>query len=156
MGVSGSGKTTLAKAISEQTNGVFLEGDDYHPKANIQKMKSGISLNDSDRKPWLKSLNHAMVEKQNQTVVVSCSALKRVYRRQLEEGFSQEDIQWIFLDCDQKTLETRLKERDHFMPLSLLKSQLDTLEPPRNALRLDASQEIPKLMNQLNIFLNGK
>lgn len=156
MGVSGSGKTTLAKAIAKQTKGVFLEGDDYHPKVNIQKMKSGIPLDDSDRKPWLKLLNQAMLENQNQTVIVSCSALKRDYRRQLEEGFSQEDIQWIFLDCDQKTLASRLKKREHFMPLSLLNSQLNTLEPPRNALHLNANQEIPKLMNQLNTFLNEK
>jgi carbohydrate kinase (thermoresistant glucokinase family) len=152
MGVSGSGKTTLAKAISVAYNLCFIEGDAFHPRSNIDKMQSGISLNDLDRKPWLEKLNHELHKNSSQGVVLACSALKKSYRNLLAQRFSTKQIQWIFLKCDSKTLQKRMKKRVHFMPLSLLQSQLETLEPPKKAIHLDATKKLNQLMDHLKPF----
>lgn len=130
MGVSGAGKTTLAQGVVEATGWDFLEGDELHPQANIDKMSQGRPLTDEDRWPWLRAVGEWISERQakGESAVVACSALRRVYRDVLREGRPQ--VEFLLVDVDEAELHRRLEERpDHFMKASLLRSQLETLEP---------------------------
>ena len=125
MGVSGTGKSTIGQALAEALEVPFVEGDDLHPAANRQKMASGIPLTDADRAPWLDAVAAAL----DRPVVVACSALKRRYRDRLRE--TAPDLELVFLHGTAELLAARMEGREgHFMPTSLLRSQLDTLEEP--------------------------
>jgi gluconokinase len=131
MGVSGSGKTTLALALAQVTGYSFIEGDGLHPQSNVAKMVAGVPLNDSDRWPWLvrisDSLSEAAFEKGG---VATCSALKRAYRDLIRER-AQVPVVMVYLDVPRTVLAARMAARQgHFMPASLLDSQLATLEVP--------------------------
>jgi gluconokinase len=128
MGVSGSGKTTVAHALAEKLGWVFAEGDDFHPAANVAKMHAGHPLTDEDRWPWLEALAAwiAAREAAGENAVLTCSALKRAYRRRLSEP----SVEFVHVTVSKSTLEQRLARRQgHYMPASLLDSQLATLEP---------------------------
>ncbi len=131
MGVSGSGKTLIGQMLAKALNVRFIEGDDLHPRENVEKMKSGVPLNDRDRLPWLTALYHILktsIEKQ-QDVVLSCSALKADYRSILRKAGP---VTFLFLDVPESILKERLEHRKkHFMPPGLLDTQLQTLEPPK-------------------------
>lgn len=129
MGVSGNGKTTVGTWLAEELDCTFIEGDDFHPQANIDKMSSGQPLNDDDRWPWLRTLAAEVrrLEGEGQRSVMGCSALRRVYRDVLREG--DDRLFFIHLDADYDTLLERMRRRQHFMPPALLQSQFDTLEP---------------------------
>jgi carbohydrate kinase (thermoresistant glucokinase family) len=132
MGVSGSGKSVVGSAVARRLHAPFLEGDDYHPAANKDKMRAGIPLTDADRWPWLDALAAALHETAGTkgVVVSACSALKRSYRDRLTER-AGEPVLFVYLEGSRELLETRLAGRHHeFMPASLLDSQLATLEPP--------------------------
>ena len=136
MGVSGCGKSTLGSILAKTLGIPFFEGDDYHPKANVQKMSRGEALTDSDRLPWLQKLHKIACNHQTQGCVISCSALKASYREVLHAGLSDQVV-WVFLEGDHDTILGRMKERTgHFMPVELLKSQFETLEAPENAIRV--------------------
>lgn len=128
MGVAGTGKTTIGRAVAEQLGGVFVEGDEYHPRANIDKMASGTPLDDDDRRPWLEVLAERIreLDARGETSVTGCSALRRIYRDWLRQGHP--DLFFLHLHTDYDTLLERMEKRDHFMPPSLLQSQFDTLE----------------------------
>ncbi len=131
MGVSGSGKTTIAVPLAKRLGWIFLEGDDLHPPANVAKMHSGRPLTDDDRWPWLDAIAAWIDARQaaGEAGVVACSALKRVYRDRLMDG--RRGVRLVFLHADRALLAERLARRTgHFMPPSLLDSQLATLEPP--------------------------
>lgn len=151
MGVSGSGKTTLAQALAQHLNQCFIEGDDYHPAVNITKMKGGIPLNDSDRAPWLLALN-TLLKNHNQTVVLACSALKQQYRDILSKGLALAPI-WILLEGDRAVIAKRMRNRDHFMPVSLLESQWTDLEMPKQAVsvscHLTTSEQLDIIMEKI-------
>ena len=131
MGVSGSGKTTVAERVAEQLGWMFQEGDLLHPAANVAKMASGQPLDDADRAPWL-AIIAQWVEARlaaGQNGIVTCSALKREYRRQIGNG--KPGVQFVYLYGDRATLEAHVRSRHHeFMPATLLESQLATLEEP--------------------------
>ena len=129
MGVTATGKTTVGRALAEAIGGVFVEGDTFHPPANIEKMSAGIPLDDDDRRPWLRALAHeiARVDAAGELSVTACSALRRPYRDWLREGHA--GLFFVHLDSTFEVLLDRMKRRTHFMPPSLLQSQLDTLEP---------------------------
>lgn len=131
MGVSGSGKTAIGSRLATALGVEFVEGDTYHPAANIQKMSSGSPLTDADRQTWLYAIGRRIrrANDMGDGVVVSCSALKREYRDLLRrEGGA---VRFIFLRGTRDLIETRLEQRQgHFMPASLLESQLATLEDP--------------------------
>ncbi len=147
MGVSGSGKSTVGRALAEALGVVFLEADDFHPPANIAKMRAGLPLDDDDRMPWLQALADAM-RAQAGGFVLACSALKRKYRDVLRAACPQLRIVW--LDGDRETLATRMAGREgHYMPETLLDSQLETLEPPADALRVDIREPVESLVAQL-------
>ena len=131
MGVAGSGKSLIGAALATRLGFEFVEGDAYHPPANIAKMAAGIPLEDVDRRDWLDSLAGVLHEarRADRGVVLSCSALKRSYRDALRHG--DPDVCFVFLRGPRALLAERLASRTgHFMPTSLLDSQLDTLEEP--------------------------
>jgi gluconokinase len=143
MGVAGSGKSTIAKALVDLTGWAFAEGDDYHSEANRQKMHAGIPLTDEDRIPWLSSLHDVLVAWQRNGVngILTCSALKQSYRDLLAKDLPAGSYRFVLLDVPRTVLEARMHNRPgHFMNPDLLQSQLDTLEMPRDALRVDATQ----------------
>ena len=154
MGVSGCGKTTLGKKLAAFLDLTFIEGDQFHAAENIEKMKSGIPLNDQDRVPWLTDLNEALIRKKNTGVVLACSALKQKHRDLLSQNIPSNQLLWVYLACDIKTLQERMQNRNHFMPTSLLESQLETLEVPKDAIHLDAKYEIKKLITQIKTHLH--
>lgn len=132
MGVSGSGKTSIAEAIAGRLSLGFVEGDALHPAANVEKMSRGVPLTDEDRMPWLDRIGAeiASATGRGEGIVVSCSALKRSYRDRLrsEAGGS---LAFVYLEGSHELLTRRMGERKgHFMPTSLLESQLQTLEVP--------------------------
>lgn len=142
MGVSGSGKSTLGQMLAAALSATFLEADSFHSDANITKMTNGIPLEDSDRWPWLDAIGAAIADyrRQGRPVVLACSALKEAYRRRLFAQ-AQEDGRVVFLDGSRDMIAARLGGRQgHYMPPTLLPSQLATLEPPRDAIRIDISQ----------------
>jgi gluconokinase len=130
MGVSGSGKTTVAQGISEVTGLPYGEADAFHPPANIAKMSAGIPLDDDDRWPWLRELSAWMAAQaaEGRSTVIACSALKRAYRDVLRAGPPR--LQFVHLAGSAELIRERMAHRSgHFMPVTLLVSQLATLEP---------------------------
>ncbi|UYA62262.1 Gluconokinase [Pectobacterium sp. F1-1] len=131
MGVSGSGKSSVGAKLGRAIQAKFIDGDDLHPRANIQKMASGTPLNDDDRAPWLERLSdvaYSLAHK-NETGIIVCSALKKRYRDRLRAG--NEKMVFIYLKGSFELVLERHKARaGHFMPTELLKSQFDALEEP--------------------------
>lgn len=146
MGVSGVGKTTVARALADRIGGRYMEADAFHPPENIAAMAAGTPLTDGMRQPWLEALSDAMQQaltsQPDTPVVVACSALKRSYRDVLRAN--NPDAVVVYLAADPDVIRSRITARtDHFMPPSLLDSQLSTLEPPASdeaCLTVDASR----------------
>uniref|UniRef100_A0A8C6Y871 Gluconokinase n=1 Tax=Naja naja TaxID=35670 RepID=A0A8C6Y871_NAJNA len=136
MGVSGSGKSTVGTLLADKLGWKFYEGDDYHPEENRKKMAEGIPLTDQDRIPWLCHLHEILMREHasGQSVILACSALKKMYRCILETEkleSTPRKILFVHLAGPIELIASRLeKRRGHFMPPSLLQSQFDTLEPP--------------------------
>jgi gluconokinase len=131
MGVSGSGKTTVAKGLADAEGWTLLEGDSFHPPANVAKMKSGTPLTDEDRWPWLRAIATAIDEyrARGESAVVACSALRRAYRDILIDG--RTDVRLVYLRGSHALIAERMRARKgHFMPTALLDSQFQTLEEP--------------------------
>lgn len=131
MGVSGSGKTTIARALAERLSFEMIEGDDLHPPANVEKMRAGIPLTDEDRRPWLERLAAVLGDRheRREGTVLACSALKRSYRDILRRKIPPGASFAIELAADPDTIRRRMTTRTgHFMPASLLDSQLAALE----------------------------
>jgi carbohydrate kinase (thermoresistant glucokinase family) len=131
MGVCGSGKTTVGERLAERLGVRFHDADEFHPSANVAKMSAGIPLTDEDRIPWLDAIGAAIRNADPaRPFVVSCSALKRGYRDRIR-GLAGRQVDFVFLTGPRETLAVRMNGRKgHFMPASLLDSQLATLEPP--------------------------
>jgi gluconokinase len=139
MGVAGSGKTTIARALAEALDADPLDADDYHSAENVERMRHGIPLDDAARAPWLRAVHDAVVERRaaGRRVVLACSALKAAYREVLLAGVP--DAVVVYLAVDRAVLDHRLRSRPgHFMPASLLDSQLADLEPPEDGITVDA------------------
>lgn len=145
MGVSGSGKTTVARELAQKLGWAFLEGDSMHPPANVAKMTAGTPLDDDDRWPWLDAIAQWMTQRlqRGESAVVACSALRRVYRDRLRQAGA--GVRFVYLHVPHDELARRMRSRDHFMPPSLLDSQLATLEEPgadEDALRVTEEQGV--------------
>lgn len=140
MGVCGVGKTAIGEGIARGLNLPFLEGDSFHPDGNVEKMRAGIPLTDDDRRPWLQRMADALSDHAGGGAVLACSALKRWYRDALREGG---EFRLVFLDGDRALIAGRMTARpSHYMPVTLLDSQIALLEPPTSderALRVDVS-----------------
>lgn len=141
MGVSGSGKSTVGRAVADALGAPFVDGDDLHPAANVAKMAAGIPLTDADRVPWLRAVGRTLAEGDDAGVVVACSALKRSYRDLIRD--EAPGTVFAELDGPRELLQERMIRPGHFMPVSLLDSQLATLEPlqaDEAGLRLDIAE----------------
>ncbi|MGR5124873.1 gluconokinase [Vibrio harveyi] len=133
MGVCASGKTTIGEHLAKKLGRKFIDGDDLHPRANIQKMASGQPLNDDDRKPWLERIRDAAysLESKNEHGIIVCSALKKIYRDQIREG--NESVTFLFLDGSKELILERMRARQgHFMKENMVNSQFEALERPEN------------------------
>ncbi len=150
MGVSGSGKSTLGALLARVLDCPFLEGDDFHDAAAVAKMSAGHPLTDADRWPWLDWLGHALGDaaRSSGRAVATCSALRRRYRDRLTAAAGGR-VRFVLLDNERDELLHRLEHRQaHYMPPSLLDSQLDTLErpaPDEPVLALDSHHSPPEL-----------
>lgn len=157
MGVSGSGKTSVGRLIAAAMDTPFLEGDSLHPPANVAKMASGTPLTDGDRWPWLDRIG-AELAKADSGIVVSCSALKRVYRKRLRDAAGA-PLAFVFLDGSEDILREHMGKRSgHFMPVTMLDSQLATLESPVGealVLRQDVAQPIDAIVETSVAWLKG-
>jgi gluconokinase len=132
MGVSGSGKSTIAEHLAARLSWRYVDGDLFHPPANVAKMSAGHPLTDEDRWPWLRAIAAEIdrLAAAGTRAVVACSALKRAYRDILVHG--RDDVRIVFLDGTKDLIAKRLAARKgHFMPPGLLDSQFTTLEPPQ-------------------------
>lgn len=151
MGVAGSGKSSVAEALCELTVWTFAEGDDFHPESNREKMAAGVALNDEDRAPWLDALHEVLLnwERAGVNGILTCSALKKIYRERLTSGI--ENTHLIWLDPPRAATKSRLAHRaGHYFNPALLSSQLETLEPPtadEKALHITAT-EPPEILAQ--------
>ena len=131
-GVSGAGKTTIGKLLARDLRWRFIEADDFHPAANIEKMRSGHPLTDNDRWPWLEQLRQQIERSLSarENAVLACSALKRAYRDRLHVS---DEIKFVFLRGDHALVEKQLRSRHgHFMNAALLQSQFHDLEEPES------------------------
>ena len=148
MGVSGSGKTTVGAALADALGLPFVDGDALHPAANVAKMAAGIPLDDADRAPWLDAVGAVLAAG---PVVVACSALRRVYRDRLRAAAPE--LLLVFLDGSREVLAARMAARPgHFMPASLLDSQLATLErpdPDEHPVTVDIDAPVPEIVASL-------
>ncbi|WP_440877069.1 gluconokinase [Thalassotalea sp. PLHSN55] len=135
MGVSGCGKSTIGQLLAQELSLPFYDADDFHSSASVEKMANGTPLTDDDRKPWLTLLANNIVAWQAKGgAVLACSALKESYR-DLLSATTDNVVQFVYLKGDKALLAQRLSEREaHFMSADLLQSQLDTLEPPKQAI----------------------
>ncbi|MBD0258268.1 MAG: gluconokinase [Cytophagales bacterium] len=130
-GVTGAGKTTIGLLLAAELGWPFYDADDFHPAANVEKMRQGIPLTDGDRKPWLESLHHLIKTSldEGKPGVLACSALKESYREYLDVG---EGVKYVYLRGDFAVIQQRLAGRvGHYMNPALLRSQFDALEEPR-------------------------
>ena len=155
MGVTGSGKTTIGRALAESLEWRFVDADDFHPPANVAKMRAGIPLDDADRVPWLASLHDAIAEwlEAGANVVLACSALKQSYREQL---LVSPEVKLVYLRGSRELISQRLSQRHgHYMDPNLLPSQFATLEEPQAAVVVDVNAEVPEIVahirNELGI-----
>jgi gluconokinase len=157
MGVCGCGKTSVGKGIAQRLQVPFLEGDAFHPPENIRKMSQGIALDDNDRAPWLQAMTARIRElaDQDQTgAVLACSALKRRYRDVLRRGHPE--LCFIHLQGSRDLIAGRMAARtDHYMPVTLLDSQLAILEPPgADERHIDIAIDLP-LAEQIDTALQA-
>ncbi len=149
MGVSGSGKTTVGRLLAQRLRWPFLDADDFHPPSSVEKMRRGEPLTDADREPWLRALAATLRAHLDggESAVLACSALKAAYRDGLHVD---ERVRFAFLRADKQLLEKRLAGRSgHYFAPALLQSQLETLEPPKDALTLDAALSPEDLVQEI-------
>jgi gluconokinase len=160
MGVAGSGKSTVAAGLAEHLGVDFIEGDSLHPQANVNKMAGGVALTDEDRWPWLEAIGDRIEAERvaGQGVVVSCSALKHVYRDCLRKRVNGR-VRFVMLDGSKELIAKRmLGRKGHFMPQSLLDSQLATLEKPgpdEDAVVLDIGLSVPDLLKAASVAVGA-
>ena len=149
MGVTGAGKTTVGCTLAQQLHWRFADADDYHSAANIAKMRAGIALTDDDRAPWLQSLRDAIRSwlDRGENVVLACSALKASYRDIL---LISPEVKLVYLRATIALITARVSARSgSYMNPHLVPSQFDTLEEPRDALVVDASQTVEEVVNKI-------
>ena len=155
MGVCGCGKTTVGRMVAEALGWPFLDADDFHPAANVARMRAGTALTDDDRWPWLDRLaaEMAAINARGAHAVLACSALKQAYRDRLARAG---DVRFVYMKGDRATIAPRLAARPgHYMPASLLDSQLATLEEPVDAtvvdIRAPIALQVAAIRNELDV-----
>ena len=157
MGPMGCGKTTIGRLLAEKLGWSFYDGDDFHPNQNVEKMRAGIALTDEDRKIWLEMLRSKIQRwlERGQNTVLACSALKHTYRDTL--GVNQNTVRTVYLKGSYELLQKRIEGRRHpYMDKNLLRSQLNTLEEPKDGLSVDISANPETIVNTIinQVMLN--
>jgi gluconokinase len=149
MGVVGAGKTSVGRLIAQQLQWKFADADDFHPAANIEKIRQGIALNDDDRRPWLRLLR-AQIEKWSSagvSAVLACSALKETYRQELAAG---SEVRFVYLKGSADMIARRLRMRQgHFADTQILASQLADLEEPQGAIVVDIEKPPEQIVSEI-------
>jgi gluconokinase len=143
MGVAGSGKSAVGRRLAERTSWTFVDGDDLHTPASIEKMSAGLPLDDADREPWLRAVRRRIDthERRGESLIVACSALKTRYRDVLLTG--TRDTRLVYLTGDRELIARRLQaRRGHFFDAALLESQFETLEEPDDALEVSIAGDL--------------
>ncbi len=156
MGVSGAGKTTVGWLLASQLGWEFADGDDFHPAANVEKMRNGIPLTDADRAPWLETLRVLIAGwiAAGKNAVLACSALKRAYRESLRVG---PEVQIVHLRGTPQLLQQRLRARvGHFMTERMLESQLAALEEPEHGVVVDVDRSPAEIVAEIQARLGLK
>ena len=155
-GVAGSGKTTIGKALAAKMSCCFFDADDYHPTANIEKMRGGRPLTDADRLPWLNKLRELVdAHEDSKDAVLACSALRTSYRGIL--GFGLPHVRSVLLDGSKTIVASRLLARtDHFMPAALLDSQFELLDREHDGLTLSIEQAPEDLVQAITRWLENQ
>ena len=157
MGPAGAGKSTVGRALAADLGWTFVDADDLHAPASIEKMRGGNAMSDAERWPWLRRVKETVEQKRasGASVVLACSALRQDYRDFLGAGGT--DVRIVFLNGTPALLESRLTRRTgHFAAVGLLNSQLDALEPPADALTVDASLPVERLVAQIRRSLTSE
>jgi gluconokinase len=150
MGVAGSGKTTIASRLASVSGWPCVEADDHHPPANRARMASGVPLQDSDRAGWVASLSQHIAGRPEQRVVLACSALTPFVQESLSRD-SGRACHFVWLDVPEPDLRQRIAARTgHFMPVSLLQSQLQALHVPAGALQVDATRPVEDVVESIS------
>jgi gluconokinase len=152
MGVTGAGKTTIGQLLAEQMRWQFADADDFHPQANVEKMRRGIPLADDDRRPWLERLRCEISGwiANGKSVVLACSALKRSYRQELEAG---PEVRFVYLKGSAELIANRLRLRHgHFAGEKILAGQFADLEEPQGAVTVD----IDAMPEEITAEIRGK
>jgi gluconokinase len=164
MGASGAGKTTVGRKLAEALAWSFVDADNLHSREGVLKMSRGVSLTDEDRAPWLERVRQVIVQAitDGRSVVVACSALRASYRAVLRDVPEvtgdvkgvKGDVHFVHLDAPAELLKDRISRRvDHFAPAALVSSQLAALEPPGDAVVLDAAQSVETLVRAIRAAL---
>lgn len=154
MGVAGAGKTTVGRLLASDLGAAFLDADDFHPPANVAKMRAGTPLDDADRWPWLERLNATLRERagRGESAVLACSALKAAYRERLLEGLPQAKL--VYLRGARELIAERLAaRRGHYMNPALLDSQFAALEEPAGAIVADVAVDPASLARAVRAAL---
>jgi gluconokinase len=149
MGVTGVGKTTVGSLLAQQLGWEFLDADDFHPEANLAKMRRGVALDDEDRRPWLETLHAELTKRQGkgENVVLACSALKEDYRETLAAGLQ---LSFVYLKGDAALIAERLRERrGHFADDRILSGQFADLEEPDDALVIDVGVTPQEIVSRI-------
>ncbi|MEP0944075.1 MAG: gluconokinase [Rhizobiaceae bacterium] len=156
MGVAGCGKTTIGENLAAAIDGIFLDGDAFHPQSNIEKMSQGIALTDEDRWPWLETFAREIAVRPG-AVIGGCSSLKRAYREHITQA-AGEPVLFIYLDGSKELIADRMgKRQGHFMPTSLLDSQFATLEVPtadETAIHIDIDAPTGEIVRRIRLQIN--
>ena len=150
MGVSGAGKTTIGRLLATALGAQYLEGDDFHPPANVARMQAGLALTDDDRLPWLHALGKALQahEAKGGPVILGCSALRETYRQLIRSYCPR--CRFVWLHGSPERIAARLKDRlGHFMPASLLETQFAILEAPADAIAVSIDQPPEAMVKQI-------
>jgi gluconokinase len=153
MGVTGSGKTTVGTVLAQQLGWEFADADDFHPPANVAKMKAGIPLDDADRVPWLASLRQAIGQwiAKRENVVLACSALKKNYRDELAVG---REVRFVYLKGSYDLIYQRLKQRHgHFASEKILAGQFADLQEPDDAFTVEIDQPVEEIVAEIRCGL---
>ena len=149
MGVVGSGKTTIGQLLAQQLGWEFADADDFHPAANIEKIRHGIPLTDEDREPWLDRLRKSILDwiADGRNVVLACSALKRSYRQKLDAG---PEVKFVYLEGSAALIAERLRLRHgHFAGEQILASQFADLEEPEGALNVEIAATPAQIVDKI-------